>query len=90
LHSAIQKVQIYPETALSMQRSGRVTVSFDLSPDGNIANLKLVKSSNTLSLDNAALDAIRHASPFQGINKYLRAVKNFQIDLTFEMPKEAE
>lgn len=90
LHSAIQKAQIYPEAALSMQRSGRVTVSFDLSPDGNIANLKLVKSSDTSSLDSAALDAIRQASPFQGINNYLTAVKNFQIDVVFEIPKETE
>jgi len=85
LHTAIQAHQHYPESAMNMERQGRVTTVFMLLPDGTIRNLRLLKSSGTASLDNAALAAVHDAVPFQSVNKYISAEKEFSIDVVFEL-----
>jgi TonB family protein len=90
LHQAIQAAQIYPVSALTMHRSGRATVSFTLLPNGSINHLRLINSSGTASLDNAALSAVQNASPFQGVSRYLTSTREFQIDVVFELPPESD
>lgn len=85
LHSAIQSQQQYPSSALQMNRQGKVTVSFKLYPDGSISDLQLVKSSGVKSLDEAALTAVRSAVPFSGVNVYLKAPLDFNIDVVFAL-----
>jgi len=85
LHDAIQKKQQYPENALAMEREGRVKVSFILYNDGSIGDLRLLSSSGTTSLDNAALNAVQEASPFRNVVKYIKAVQTYQIDIVFEL-----
>ncbi len=86
LHQAIQEQQHYPDSAIALQRSGIVTVIFTLNPDGSIENLQCVNSSGTVSLDNAALEAVQAAIPFKGVNAYLTSPKSFQLALRFELP----
>lgn len=88
LHNKIQAAQVYPSSALAMQRSGQAMVSFTLLLDGTVSGVQLVESSGTKSLDDAALAAVEHASPFQGVGQYLRASKNFEIAVSFELPEE--
>jgi TonB family protein len=90
LHEAIQAQQQYPETALAMQRAGQATVEFTLAPDGKVSNLHLVKTSGTASLDQAAIEAVRSAGPFQHIEHYLSSTRQFQIDVIFELPGELQ
>lgn len=85
LHNAIQKTQQYPTNAMEMEREGRVTVEFTLYPNGTILNLHLLHSSGTNSLDEAALAAIRQATPFQGVNQYLNTKHTFSIDIIFAL-----
>jgi len=85
LHDAIQQHQHYPESALEMERQGRVTVSFTLFTDGLIRDLRIVKSSGTASLDSAALAAVNAAVPFTKINKYLENSREFTLDVVFEL-----
>jgi TonB family protein len=85
LHNAIQNHQHYPESALQMEREGRVTVKFILLTDGKIRQPTIVQSSGTSSLDLAALSAIEAATPFIGIDKYIQQDGEYSIDVVFQM-----
>lgn len=85
IHTAIQKQQHYPDSALEMEREGRITLMFTLFTDGTIDHLHIVKSSGTESLDQAAIAAVNHAVPFKGTEKYLHTAQNYQVDVVFEL-----
>lgn len=85
LHDAIQRKQQYPASAWEMQRQGRVTVVFQLHQDGRISHLRMLKSSGTSSLDQAALQAVNDAAPFQELLVYIKQPEEYQIDIVFEL-----
>lgn len=85
LHVAIKRQQKYPPSALRMKRQGRATVGFTLYPNGSIEQLRLMKSSGTSSLDSAALEAVRLAAPFTGVDAYMRSSETFKIDVVFAL-----
>ncbi len=64
LNLRVHSFKEYPEFAKSRHIDGKVKVQFVLAEDGSISNLTIVKSSRHKSLDNAALEAVRKASPF--------------------------
>lgn len=84
LHEAIQKQQQYPLSAQQMERKGRTTIQFTLATNGSVSNLKIAKSSGTNSLDEAAMAAVRDASPFQHIEKYIQNSQEYAIDVVFD------
>lgn len=85
LHDAIQRKQVYPPSALEMGRQGRVTVDFTLYLDGHVEQLRVVSSSGTASLDRAALQAVKDASPFINLADSIKSIQQYQIDITFEL-----
>jgi TonB family protein len=85
LHNAIQSQQHYPESALEMEREGRVTLSFILLTNGQIKQLAIAHTSGTASLDQAALAAIQAAAPFSGIDKYIHQDGEYSIDVVFQL-----
>lgn len=85
LHNAIQQQQRYPASAQEMEREGRVRLMFTLSPNGSVQNLHIAKSSGTSSLDNAAIAAVNHATPFQKVDKFIHSPQNYQIDVVFQL-----
>lgn len=91
LHQAIQEHQTYPPSALEMERQGRVTVGFTLLKNGDIMNLRIVKSSGTNSLDEAGLAAVQMTAPFQEAEKYLSLnSQDFVIGVVFELPENLD
>lgn len=84
LHMAIEQHEHYPQSALEMGRAGRVTVEFRLFPEGNIADLRILKTSGTVALDQAALAAVQAATPFKPAQQYLQRPKVFTLDIVFE------
>ncbi|MBW2737655.1 MAG: energy transducer TonB [Deltaproteobacteria bacterium] len=60
----IERHKKYPETAKARQIEGFVTVRFVITPQGDVLNVEIVKSSRQKSLDKAALRAIHAAAPF--------------------------
>lgn len=86
LHNAILAQQHYPASALSMKRHGTVQIGFVLQPDGTAHAIELLQSSGTSSLDQAALQAIKQASPFVGVGAYLAQNKHFSLDVVFTLP----
>lgn len=85
LHDQIQQVQIYPLSAMQLQREGRVKVAFILDQFGQVHHVRLIQSSHTQSLDEAAIKAVQMASPFKNVQPYLSAAQEFNIDVVFEL-----
>lgn len=85
LHAAIQAQQRYPLSAMEMERQGSAKVKFRLFPSGKIENLRMIQSSGTDSLDQAALAAVQNAAPFTEIHRHLTAAQEFSIDVVFEL-----
>lgn len=61
----------YPEQAAAGARS--LTLQVTLRADGSIAAARITRSSGSDSLDQAALDILRHAAPFPALPAALRA-----------------
>jgi TonB family protein len=85
LHTAIENAQFYPDSAQQMEREGSASVEFILHINGSITDLNLLHSSGTSSLDEAALEAVKKAAPFQHVEKYLRVPEKFNIDIVFKL-----
>jgi protein TonB len=64
IRDMIQKKATYPLYARKRGWEGKVSVSFVISPEGNVSNVSISKSSGKNLLDKSALDAVRKASPF--------------------------
>ncbi len=62
----------YPEEAIQDGRQGIVRVMFLLNPNGELADIRVLKGSGSKSLDAASLDAIRQASPFGALPEDIR------------------
>jgi protein TonB len=60
----IRQHLVYPEKARRMGITGTTICEFIIMKDGNIKELRLKETSGYASLDEAARQAIKHASPF--------------------------
>ncbi len=65
----IQNVWVYPEDAIQTGQQGRLLVLFSIGKNGDLVRLKLIRSSGYPLLDQAALQAVRDASPFPPLPK---------------------
>jgi periplasmic protein TonB len=62
IRDSIMKNVIYPDRARRMGWEGRVIVSFTVYEDGSIRDARIVQSSGTLVLDDAAREALRKST----------------------------
>lgn len=85
LHKRISDNKDYPYLARRQRREGIATVAFVLHPDGTIENAHLVTSSRAVSLDRAALSAVKHIEPFTVAQEYLEQSEEFQVDVEFHL-----
>lgn len=85
LHSRISDNKIYPYLAQRQRREGVSTVAFILYPDGSVENARLVKTSQSGTLDRAALSAVNRIEPFIAAHDYIKQAKEFQIDVVFDL-----
>lgn len=60
----IEKHKRYPSLARVKNIEGRVTIRFMITPQGDVKNVEISKSSRNKILDGAALKAVKDASPF--------------------------
>lgn len=73
----------YPTASVMRAEQGRLKIDFTISGDGTIKDIKLIKSSNYPALDDAAITALRLASPFQTIPKNFD-LNHIDINANFE------
>jgi TonB family protein len=85
LHTKISEHKQYPYLARRQRREGTARVEFMLYPDGSIDAARLLSSSKTRSLDNAALDAVESIEPFSYARDYLDRPETFQVDVVFNV-----
>ncbi len=64
IRDLIQRKVTYPLYARKKGWEGKVSVSFVISPEGKVSNIRISQSSGRDVLDKSALDAVRKASPF--------------------------
>jgi len=84
LHQAIARKQIYPEQALLQNQSGKVTLAFNLEPNGQIDDIHIQQSSGSVSLDHSANQTIQAISPFVAAKQYLHQTEEFTLDIIYE------
>lgn len=84
IYSQIAEHKIYPEQARQLGQSGEAVIAFTILPDGQIKNITIQKSSGYSSLDDAAKSAIRTATPFAGVNRYITKAQAFAIKINFD------
>jgi len=67
LFSMKQRIETYwdyPSSSVRNREQGRLSVDFTITRDGGVEGIKIVKSSSYPALDDAAITAIRLATPF--------------------------
>ncbi|MFZ8787533.1 energy transducer TonB [Thermocrinis sp.] len=83
ISNIVQKHINYPPIARRMGWEGRVLVSFILEPNGDIRDLKVLKSSGYEVLDKEALDAIRRSYkdfPKPPVSVVVKLPINFRLE----------
>lgn len=82
----IEKNKKYPEDAKSSHVEGVVSLKFTITPDGNIKNSEIAKSSRNKILDEAAMKALKDAAPFpKPPVKFFKGEVPLQISINFEL-----
>ena len=64
IRQAVDEHKHYPRMARRLGLEGRVVVAFTVEADGRLARVRVVESSGSELLDEAALEAVRQAAPF--------------------------
>lgn len=85
LHEAISREKRYPMLALRQRREGTATVSFRLSPSGEMDAVGVDRSSGFSLLDTAAVSAVSRVAPFEPARLFLSDVTRFRVDVTFKL-----
>jgi protein TonB len=60
----IEREKRYPSQARRRQIEGRVALSFAIGPKGELSECRVTRGSGSPELDQAALEAVKRASPF--------------------------
>jgi len=67
----IEQNKIYPKRAKRLRQEGKVRVSFLITKNGNIRNIKIVGKSSYKRLNNASLELLKKIARFEAIPKEL-------------------
>jgi protein TonB len=82
----IERQKKYPDIARTRQIEGRVTIRFVITPEGNIKELKIVKTSGHNHLDQAALTAVKLSAPFpKPPRQFFKGEITLAITVVFEL-----
>ncbi len=86
LRAAIQKNRVYPRKARRRKKEGTVKVSFNITADGAISQIRLVKSSGVVDLDKAAISAVTGVGRFEAFPEdFNDASKTITVPLSFKL-----
>lgn len=84
LYRAISLHKQYPATSMDLGQQGTVEVSFMATPSGVLNHLQVIRSSGYDNLDQAAISAVKMASPVRGLGKYIHHAKTFSVPIRFD------
>ncbi len=83
---ALSRHLFYPRVAADFNLRGVVLVGFVLHPEGYVTETRVVKSSGTGVLDDAASDAVGAMSPIGNVSEYVPAAEFMVIGIIFGQP----
>ena len=72
IKQSIESEWEYPELALRYGLQGKLSLEFTIAKDGQLAQLRLVRSSGSQLLDEEAIRAIKAAAPFPPIPPWIK------------------
>jgi protein TonB len=72
IRQSIESEWEYPELALRYGLQGKLSLEFTIANDGQLAQLRLVRSSGSQLLDEEAIRAIKAAAPFPPIPPWIK------------------
>lgn len=79
---AIVRVWSYPEAASQNREEGKVKVEFTILRDGQLEDVRILRSSGHDSIDREAIRAVKAAAPFHRIPEQL-GLTRMSIEFTF-------
>lgn len=86
LKDKIQNVWVYPEQARLKNQQGTLLVKFGINKDGSLAYADVIRSSGYPILDEAAIKAIKEASPFNPLPERFGVDRlNIYATFTYEL-----
>jgi len=86
VRTKIERRKYYPASSRRMKEEGTVTVSFLLTSAGDLVTLSVASSSGFPDLDDAALDAVRKASPYPPFPATLGTARlALKVPITYEL-----
>lgn len=86
IRERIASAKTYPSTARQAGHEGKVLVAFVLDKDGHVVDLSVQRTSSHARLDDAALEAVKKASPFPPIPEKLRRDSmSFKLPISFNL-----
>ena len=86
LNLRFHSAKTYPKPEKDRQIQGQVQVQFVLRADGSLSDIRIIKSSRYKNLDNAAVDAVKQASPFPRPPAFLfEPPVTLRISILFEL-----
>ncbi len=77
IRTKIERAKFYPAEARGQKLSGRPKVEFEILQSGEIKNAKIISSSGSAILDNAAIETIRRAMPLPYFPEPIKLAINF-------------
>lgn len=82
----IESAKKYPEGARIKRIEGNVVVSFILTMQGGVRDIKVQEKSRSLLLDNAAIEAVKNAAPFPRPSKrFFESDVQLVVKVVFEL-----
>jgi len=72
IKQSIESQWQYPELALRYGLQGKLSLEFTIANDGQLAQLRLIRSSGSQLLDEEAIRAIKAAAPFPPIPSWIK------------------
>lgn len=86
IRQAVDGHKHYPRLARKMGEEGRVVLAFTIEANGRLAGVRVVESSGSELLDEAALEAVREAAPFPAFPEGVERKRwEFTLPLTFSL-----
>jgi len=82
IRAAVEKAKNYPLLAKKRGIEGTATTEFTINSNGLPENIRIVRSSGSDILDNAAKNTVVRASPFPAVNGII------EIPITFRLKRE--
>jgi len=83
----IDEVKIYPDDSVFREEQGRVVISIEVQPNGQIGSIQLVESCSFDSLNRAAIETLRRIGKLPPLPQSFKQALKLRIPINYELSK---